>query len=293
MLAYYIMIVLDMTDRIIVTHRYPDVDALMSVWLVKRFGGKRWEDAAVEFIAHGATYSSVGPDEQENILHVDTGGGMLDHHDTIERTCAAQKVYHWLNKEDEVLERMVAYAVAIDHFEDVDWNEPLSDLYDFGFAEMMAGAQLALDKTSVEQDQRDQEVMAWALTALDGVYESLNGKIKAIEQIAEHGAEIETRFGKALAIQSFNDEILRVALKQGYVVVMRRDPLKKYVRIKAHPHSPIDLTYLYQKLIALDPEATWFLHSDKKQLLNGSTGNQDRVVTELEFQELVDLIASI
>lgn len=282
-----------MQERLIVTHRYPDVDALMSVWLVKRFGGKRWEDAEVVFVAHGTTYHGMDADESDEVLHVDTGGGMLDHHDTQERTCAAQKVYQWLQKEDEVLERMVAYAVAIDHFEDVNWHESLSDLYDFGFAEMMAGVQLALDKHAVEPDQRDQELCEWSLIALDGVYESLSGKLKAIEQIAEHGAEVETRFGKALVIQSFNDEILRVALKQGYVLVMRRDPQKKYVRIKAHPHSPIDLTYLCQKLSAMDSEATWFLHEDKKQLLNGNVGDQQRVVTELEFEELVDIVASI
>ncbi|GIW60157.1 MAG: hypothetical protein KatS3mg087_1223 [Patescibacteria group bacterium] len=70
-------------------------------------------------------------------------------------------------------------------------------------------------------------------------------------------------------------------------------PLKHYVRIKAHPQSEVDLTGLYQRLVALDPEASWFLHEDRKQLMNGTSVDKDRVVSELDFEVYVELLAQV
>lgn len=273
-------------DIIIVTHTYPDVDALCSVWLLKKFGGKRLENARVVFVPHGTTLDNQVVDSDDSIIHVDTGGGKFDHHDTSEHICAASLVYQSLSIEDEIVERIVIYVNAIDHFDDASWTEPLSDLYDFSLAEMLAGVRLKYGK-------EDETFVDWAMWCFDGAYQSMKDKYAAVESITDSGLDIEGSEGTILAIQTFNDEVIRVGLKMGYVLVMRRDPLKKYVRIKAHPRSKIDLTYLRDKLTALDPEATWILHADKKQLLNGSGNDASRVITELEFEDLVEVLRKL
>ena len=265
----------------IVTHAYPDVDALCSVWLLKRFGGKRYEKADVVFVSHGETYHGMEVDSDQRVIHVDTGGGRFDHHDSNAYICASQIVLESLGVDDEALERIVTYVNAIDHFDDVAWHKPLSDLYDTTLAEMLAGVIMSHGKD-------DDVLVDWALMCFDGVYQSLKIKLSAIETVRDFGLEIHSSKGVMLAVQTFNDDVIRVGLKMGYVLVLRRDPLKKYVRIKAHPYADINLKYLYTKLSALDPEATWILHADKKQLLNGSSKDPDRVVTELEFEDIVE-----
>ena len=78
--------------KIIVTHINPDQDAISSVWLVKRFF-PGWDKAEVKFVPAGKTLNSNSPDNDPEIIHVDTGLGKFDHHTTGDKTvCAAVKV---------------------------------------------------------------------------------------------------------------------------------------------------------------------------------------------------------
>ena len=67
--------------KLIVTHFNPDLDAIASIWIIKRFL-KGWEKARVRFVPAGETYKDQPVDSQPEILHVDTGLGELDHHQT-------------------------------------------------------------------------------------------------------------------------------------------------------------------------------------------------------------------
>lgn len=274
-----------MNEYRIVTHTFPDLDALCSVWLLKRFGSGHLADAQVCFVPHGQTWRASKADSDNHVIHVDTGGGKFDHHHTNDRTCASRLVYESLERKEAALEAMVEYVTAIDHFEDAAWSDALADRYDFGLPEIMEGLKV--------RGYSDQELCEIVLQALDGVYASLSAKIAAIELVKETGLKISTSKGEALAVQTFNDDVIRVGLKMGYVIVLRRDPLKHYVRIKAHPQSEVDLTGLYQHLVALDPEASWFLHEDKKQLINGTSADKERVVSELDFEVYVELLAQV
>ena len=91
--------------KIIVTHNSPDWDAITSVWLLKRFL-PGWEKAVVEFVPAGEKSEKRNPSASlrarglenrieeaiekvgdEEIVHVDTGLGPLDHHQTLIRIC--------------------------------------------------------------------------------------------------------------------------------------------------------------------------------------------------------------
>jgi hypothetical protein len=78
-----------MGGKIIVTHNNPDLDAVTSIWLIVRWL-PGWEDAEFKFVPAGKTYQGGRVDSQADVLHVDTGLGKLDHHQTDEYTCAAK-----------------------------------------------------------------------------------------------------------------------------------------------------------------------------------------------------------
>jgi hypothetical protein len=83
----------------------------------------------------------------------------------------------------------------------------------------------------------------------------------------------------------------------GYVLVVRKDPRKKYVRIKTIPSTPekkgIDLTLAYEELRMIDPDATWFLHVSKKMLLNGTPKNPKMRPTKLSLKEIIKVLERI
>lgn len=270
--------------KLLVTHFYPDLDGICGIWLFKRFGGKHFENADIEFVPARSTWQNQEVDSDPDVIHIDTGLGQFDHHIENEYTCAARKVFDHLDIEDQALERIVDYATAIDHFKDVAWNDPLSDIYDFGLHNIISGWKAAYPQN------KHQDYVEWGLLCLDGVYNSIKNKLHAMQSIEESGHDFESLWGPGMAIQTFNDEVIKIGLKMGFRIVARRDPAKHYIRIKARPDSNIDLTVVYEKLQALDPEATWFLHPDKKQLLNGNTKNPNNVYTKLDLDDVIDIL---
>ena len=71
--------------KIIVTHFSPDLDAITSIWLIKKFL-PGWQDAEVQFAPAGKALDNRSPDENPDIIHVDTGLGKFDHHQSNEKT---------------------------------------------------------------------------------------------------------------------------------------------------------------------------------------------------------------
>ena len=84
----------------------------------------------------------------------------------------------------------------------------------------------------------------------------------------------------------------------GYIIVVRRDPRKGYVRIKARPNNPtgpkgVDLTLAYEKLSKIDPQATWFLHVSKKMLLNGTAKSPKMKPTKLSLSDIIEVLKKV
>ena len=121
-------------SKLLVTHINPDADAITSVWLFRRFHPDFY-DASVVFVLPGRTYKEEPADSDPNVVHVDTGLGEFDHHQSNERTCAAKKVLDHLQVKfdylhnNEPLERLVEVVVQGDHFEDCYWPEASADRY--------------------------------------------------------------------------------------------------------------------------------------------------------------------
>lgn len=292
----------------IVTHHAPDLDAITAAWLIKRFL-PNWQDADVVFVPAGKTLNNEIPDSDPKILHVDTGFGMLDHHQTDEKTCAGKKTYKYLTEklnksnpksinpkkspgvlanppprwEDEALERMCEVVNFYDHFGEATQPDAQADYHVFEAISILDGL-----KSAYPDD--DWRVLEFGLIMLDAIYKSMKEKVWAEEIIEAEGKQFNTIWGKGIGFETINDGVLKQAQKRGFPVVVRKDPKKGYVRIKGSPNTAVDFTQAYYSLQKKDPAATWFLHSSKKILLNGTTKNPDMKPTKLSLNEIIEVL---
>jgi hypothetical protein len=284
----------------IVTHYSPDVDAITSVWLLRRFL-PGWDDAEIAFVPAGKTLDNNIVDSDKDIMHVDTGLGRLDHHQTDEDTCAARRTLEYIkktkNKEqrtknnknnfpDEALERLVDIVNDIDHFHEVYYPNPTADYYDFNLVAIFDGLKLIYP-------DNNGKLIDFGMLSLDGIYKTFQNKVWAEKEIKEQGMEFKTKWGKGIGVETINDEVVRIAQRQGYIIAVRKDPKKGYVRIKAQPQSGVDFTSCYNRYKRLDRDATWYLHAGRKMILNGSMKNPATRATKLTLREIIKVLKSV
>jgi hypothetical protein len=271
--------------KTIVTHIGPDLDAAAAVWLIKTYMSG-WEDAALQFVPAGKTLHDAPPDGNPDIIHVDTGFGKFDHHNTDDDICAALLVYQSLPKKDEALERLLRIVNDYDHFREVFFPNPNADFWDLELPAI-------IDGWRVLYADNPTKLVDLIMTSLDGAYKMFQNKVWAEHEIKEKAILFDTKWGKAFGIESLNDEVVHYGQKMGYVLVVRKDPNKKYLRIKAIPKKEVDLTPLYETLKKEDPEATWFLHASTHMILNGSTKNLEMRPTTLSLNRIIEVIKGL
>lgn len=270
--------------KTIVTHIGPDLDAIAGIWLVKTFF-PGWEEAALAFVPAGNTLSGKPPDENPEIIHVDTGFGKYDHHQDNRDTCAALLVYQDM-KPDATLERMLAVVNDIDHFREVFFPNPTADFWDLGMISEVDGWRLIYSDNPIK-------IVELGMQALDGIYKTFQNKVWAEKELREKGLEFRTKWGKGIGVETINDETVHLAQKMGYAVAVRKDPKKGYLRIKSLPKDEIDLTPVYNTLKDQEPDATWFLHASRHMVLNGSSKNPDMRPTKKTLQQIIEVIKNI
>lgn len=271
--------------KTIVAHIGPDQDAIASIWLVKMFW-PGWEEAGFAFVPAGTTLNGMEPDSDPEIVHVDTGFGKFDHHQTDADTCAARLVYEEivrLTGSDPALERMVAHINDIDHFREVFFPNPTSDVWSFSLATQIDGWRLIHGENPIK-------IVELGMQSLDAIYRVMQNKLWAEEEIVKKGIEFTTKWGKSIALETVNDEVIHVAQKRGFALVIRKDPKKGYLRIKSLPKPDIDLSGVYEKLKSDEPDATWFLHASHHMVLNGSAKNPKMRPSVRPLQEIVDVV---
>lgn len=334
--------------KIIVTHNSPDWDAITSVWLLKRYL-PGWNEAQAQFVPAGERLASskqkpkldvvIEKINQDEVIHVDTGLGPLDHHQTQDDTVSAASVtWDFVQTQNDVLKtpnsdktkdhieaisRIVKVVVAIDHFKEVFWDNPSADYHEFSLLGVLEGLKL-------QKPNQDEYYVEFGMQCLDAMLHNFENRIWAEKEIAHNGVVFNTRWGESMGFETINDTVLKLAQKMGYILVVRKDPRKGYVRIKARPtlgknivirHSGksefiedasrissgdkrswasqddkgknIDLTLAYENLSKIDPDATWFLHVSKKMLLNGTPKNPKMKPTKLTLKEIIKVLEKI
>lgn len=332
--------------KIIVTHNAPDWDAITSTWLLKRFLPD-WNKAESKFVPAGSrlsvldsrssdssqsVFQSTGQQKtdkpetkngklrtdngknpieflgKDEIVHVDTGMGSLDHHQTSDQdVSAASRTFDYVLKNNsslasdedkkEAIGRIVKVVVETDHFKEVFWENPIADYHEFSLLGVLEGVKL-------QKPGDDTYCMEFGFQCLDALLHNFENRIWAEKEIAQSAYIFETRFGRGIGFEIINDSVLKLAQKMGYMLVVRKDPRKGYVRIKARPDEVqssklkaksdgIDLTNVYKQLRKMDPEASWFLHVSKKMLLNGTPKNPKMIPTKLSLQEIISVLKNI
>lgn len=237
------------------------------------------------------------------MIHVDTGLGPLDHHQTQDtNVSAASRTWDYVLAEfkeahDKMTEehkravsRIVKVVVATDHFKEVFWPDAAADIYEFSFLGILEGLKY-------EKPGQDLHYVSFGIVCLNALVAQFENRMWAEEEINEKGIAFETSRGKGMGFETLNDTVLKLAQKMGYVLVVRKDPRKGYVRIKTLPDQEgkkgIDLTVVYEQLKKMDPDATWFLHVSKKMLLNGTPKNPKMVPTRLSLREIIKVLEKI
>ncbi len=274
--------------KIIVTHLSPDFDALSACWLIIRYL-PGWTQAEIKYVPAGQTYENKPVDSDSNIIHVDTGLGKFDHHQTNSATCAAKIILDYLIKKNHVPARIIPtlirftdFVVDIDHFRYVNYPDPAADYHDFSLYQIIEGLK------SVINEKKELENIVFKL--LDAQLQILNNKIIA-ELELKKGFIFQSKWGKAIVLESKNSEVLNLSLKMGFKLAAKKDPQTGNIRIKSFPK--LDLTLLHQKIIQIDKKATWFFHVSRSMLLNGSSKNTHFIPSSLSVKRLIELIKSV
>jgi hypothetical protein len=299
--------------RYIVIHTSPDMDAITSAWLIKKFL-PGWEKAVVKFVPAGDRVGPAPKGQTQNdiiekigkdeYIQADTGMGPLDHHQTQSiKVCAASLTFDFIKKyllayeppvnpeKAEALQRMINFVLSVDHFQEIFRAEPLEDYNDFSVVNILDGLKL-------EKPNQDEFYVQFVCECLDALLHDFENKIWAEREIRQNGIEFKTKWGKGLGIESINDSVVKLGQLMGYVIVVRRDPRKGYVRIKTKPNKNdgdkgIDLTLTCEKLKKMDPQATWFLHVSKKMLLNGTPKNPKMKPTKLPLSAIIEVLKGV
>jgi len=270
----------------IVTHMRPDLDACTSLWLVKRFY-PGFAHADFAFVPAGKTLNGVEVDLDPTIIHVDTGFGQFDHHQSKERSSAALRIFEYFKTKsilpplaEKVLERLVEVVTAIDNFEESSYHNPTADFYDCSIHQLIEGY-----KASHKEDEK---VVQYAFDGLESFFTILKHKVRAETDIAEG---VDFTIGKltCLGLLTRNEEAMTLAQKQGFALVIRKDPKTQRARIKVRPDVPLTLEKVYDAICKKDPSGYWFFHKSGKMVLNGSSKNPDSKPTTLTLQELIQL----
>ncbi len=278
--------------KTIVTHLSPDLDALGAVWLLKKFAPE-FAEAEVKFVPAGETLKGRPVDSDPEIIHVDTGLGKFDHHQTSKRTCATKLIYDWLIrtkkiKKDETLERLIEVIT------DVDWRAA-----DLGYPEAAddRNAFLFNERQIIKGWQKlyphdPGKIVDLGMPVLDGIWAGFKCKLEAEEAIKK-GREFKTRWGKGLGAETSAFGFMALAQMKGFAIVITRDPKRGFVRIHGMDQKgleEVNLTEAHKILKNKDPEASWYLHPSLRILLNGSPLNPKMRPTKLGLNEVIEVL---
>jgi hypothetical protein len=227
--------------------------------------------------------------------------GPLDHHQISDtNVCGASLCFDFvkknINKDSiptekmEALERISRFVVEVDHFKEVFRKDPLALYNSFSVVDILDGLKL-------QKPNDDNYYVEFICLCLDALLHELENSVWAEKEIKEKGIEFETKWGKGIGLESINDNVIKLAQLMGYVIVVRRDPRKGYVRIKTKPDEQgkkgVNLTLASEQLKKMDPNATWFLHVSKKMLLNGTPKNPKMKPTKLALNDIIEVLKGV
>lgn len=270
-------------------HKNPDLDAIMSCWLLVRFDQSRFGDAKLEFIPASTTYKNEKVDSDPDIVHVDVGFGRFDHHQPgVLNTCGSELVYRYLVEQnlispsDKPVTEMIEHALQIDHFKDCFWEEAQESRFAFTLSEIIP----SIHRLQVYDNEA---VVRMVLVYLDAAYQRLKDWDKSKKAIAQ-GQTFNALWGKGVMVATGADDVSKVAQRMGYDIVIVHDPEKGYLKIKLKPDNPHNLSPVYDKIKEREDSSRWFYHNSGLMLFSGSDKGANREKSELTPAEILEIV---
>jgi hypothetical protein len=264
--------------KLIVGHLAPDLDCLAAIWILIRFGGAA--EAELRFVPAGRTLDDLPPDADPSIVHVDTGGGIFDHHHSADTSLsAAELVRRTLRPGDEALARLVDQVTRIDHAEAQTSRMAIF----FNINDLITGY-------NALYPNRPHHVAQAMLPNFDAWYEHELRQIR-LERAFARRLEFPTQWGLGIAMQSDDGASSKLAYSYGAVLYAYRDR-QGYMGIAAQRRSDVDLEPIYFDLKRVDAKADWYLHPNHRLLLCGTPKAPPRRPSTLSLEQLVDVLTT-
>lgn len=265
------------TPKIIVGHLAPDLDCLAAIWMLIRFGGAT--EAELCFVPAGSTLADAPADADPTIVHVDTGGGMFDHHHSLDpNLSAAELVRRALRPGDAALSRLVDQVTRIDHAEAHAGRMPIF----FNINDLITGY-------NALYPNRPHHVAQAMLPNFDAWYEHEVRQIR-LERAFDRRLEFPTQWGLGIAMQSDDGASSKLAYNHGAVLYAYRDR-RGYMGVAAQRRSTVDLEPVYLNLKQVDADADWYLHPNHRLLLCGTPKAPPRHPSMLSLEQLVEVLS--
>jgi hypothetical protein len=267
--------------KVIVTHKKPHLDEVVAIWLLRRFDPE-FKVCQYQFIPY-FSQMPAGP----QYVGVGYGGGKYDEHQIKTNHTSATKLVHddlcqrGLIPDDgwtpEALDILVGYSDRVDRgLTMVEDNEgwPFSPP--------------SIIRSHIERTKDDRDALRFGLELIDNIMTELVDQAKFKADWAKR-IKFDTPWGPGAGIESdflFSDTY---AYTHGYIARIQKHLSESIVSIKVNPTKDIDLTPVYEKLIALEPDS-WYLHQAKKMVISNIDPSTDRQPSKLTLHQLIDLV---
>ncbi|MFC1702935.1 hypothetical protein ACFLZO_00545 [Patescibacteria group bacterium] len=240
-------------------------------------------DAKIDFIPTNAKGGETVDDP--DFVYVGVGRGEFDEHKGDIGECATSLVYTHVKekvslepKEVAALDKLVAWVLE----EDMGRLSALP-LRQFSIPSIIQGQYRVSKRDS-------HKVAELTLTILDAVFDSLKELVN-LEKDWENRIEFDSRFGKAVAIETGARDIDSYAYIRGFDLAVYVNRQHDYFNVRARADAEnVDLSSVYDRLKELEPQAGWYIHHSKKMLICGGDLEPGAVLSKLRLDELIDTL---
>ncbi|KKQ82175.1 MAG: hypothetical protein UT77_C0003G0046 [Candidatus Daviesbacteria bacterium GW2011_GWC2_40_12] len=270
--------------KTLVTHINPHLDDIAAIWLFKKYHPD-FKDAKIEFIS--ASRDAAQKEENEDKIFLGTGGGKFDEHkEDLDNTCAGTLVYEYLKKKNYIPKDEILRA-ALDTL--TEWNRLIDTgrAPDSQFDEFSVQAFIRCKDSTAENSQKSVDL---GIVILDRILSVLKRKQQSVIDW-EKKVEFQTKLGKSFAVVSETVDREFCREQEGDLFLIYH-PKHHGVQFFT-PSFEIDLEPIYDKVKALDPDASWFLHQSHHMVICGSASAPDSKPTKLSFDELIEAAKAI
>ena len=279
----------------LVTHKYPDDDALLCLWIAKNFIPNTRE-AKIIFVNAGTIIP--GTEDDPSVLYFDTGFGQYDNHAKgLKRSCSAKLLVEKLNlPKDNGLKPLIDLAVSADNIDPM----PIRDIH-----YIIAGYPQKF-RASGNGEIDWEKVQERVFELFDIVYGQEKGRNESRIRFQKIGRTTKLPNGIKVASILNNPSCRETAFEEGAAVVIWTQHKGKgfYTGIAVNRKYPIlldnvvaNLRFQENKIRSIDgseenlrcagkrnEDDPWFLYDNKKLILNGS---RSFTPNEEQFTKLV------